>query len=172
VVLRHCLEALLGQAAAGVVFRARHEQSGTVCALKELHRRAGNESLSRFKREFRAASRRDHPHCLPVYQLDSDQGRWFYTMQFVAGGSPATGRVAALAGPGPSGPARGPRSAPGHDQRLRSRRVADGRCAPSEHLGHVANAEELTSAAHHHHKSRSPAAPVTEPRSILEVPVK
>jgi tetratricopeptide (TPR) repeat protein len=84
---RYRLEALLGRGGAGVVFRARDERTGGICAVKELNPSGGDESLGRFKREFRAASRLDHPHCLPVYQLDRDQGRWFYTMQFVAGGS-------------------------------------------------------------------------------------
>jgi tetratricopeptide (TPR) repeat protein len=84
---RYRLEEHLGEGGSGTVFRARDAERGTVCALKALHRPGeGAESLNRFKREFRAASRLRHPHCLPVYELDHDEGRWFYTMEYVAGG--------------------------------------------------------------------------------------
>jgi tetratricopeptide (TPR) repeat protein len=85
---RYQIEAALGSGGAGSVFRVFDRQRGAVCALKMLHPwRSAPDNLTRFKREFRAASRLDHPHCLRVHALECDDQQWFYTMDFVAGGS-------------------------------------------------------------------------------------
>ena len=72
----------------GTVFEALDTHTNARVAVKVLHAwRSSPDSLIRFKREFRAAARLSHPHCLPVHDLDrSPAGEWFYTMEFAPGG--------------------------------------------------------------------------------------
>jgi tetratricopeptide (TPR) repeat protein len=84
---RYRIETLLGEGGMGRVYRAQDLRTGEPCALKTLHRsRLGHANLVRFKREFRAASRLDHPHCLRVLSLEQAEDGWFYTMEFAPGG--------------------------------------------------------------------------------------
>lgn len=84
---RYRIDSQLGEGGMGVVYRAEDLASGRECALKLLDARlAGAMDITRFKREFRAASRLSHPHCVKVYELASEADRWFFTMEYVAGG--------------------------------------------------------------------------------------
>jgi tetratricopeptide (TPR) repeat protein len=85
---RYARGARLGQGGMGTVFEARDTRTGARIAVKVLHPdRSSPDDLVRFKREFRAAARLAHPHCLPVFELDrGPQGEWFYTMEFAPGG--------------------------------------------------------------------------------------
>jgi tetratricopeptide (TPR) repeat protein len=84
---RYELGALIGEGGMGMVYRVLDRRTGDVRALKVLHEWLdGDQALIRFKREYRAASRLDHPHCLQAFELDCADGVWFYTMEFASGG--------------------------------------------------------------------------------------
>jgi serine/threonine protein kinase/WD40 repeat protein len=73
----------------GIVYRARHRRLNRAVALKmvrEMHL-AGEESARRFRAEADAAASLDHPNIVPIYEVGEDDGRMFYTMRFIEGGS-------------------------------------------------------------------------------------
>src|SRR5690349_3491066 len=61
----------------GVVWKARHTTLGRVVALKTM--RADSQSpadqLMRFNREMLAAARLNHPHIVPIFEVDQDDDR-------------------------------------------------------------------------------------------------
>ena len=73
----------------GVVYRARHNAMNRVVALKMLRegRFAGPAALRRFLIETEAAGRLDHPNIVPIYEVGEYNGRHFFTMRCVEGGS-------------------------------------------------------------------------------------
>jgi tetratricopeptide (TPR) repeat protein len=71
----------------GAVFEAMDLATGQPCAVKLLHpSRIDTDNVIRFKREFRAASRLNHPNCLRVFEFGEWNGQWFFTMELAAGG--------------------------------------------------------------------------------------
>ena len=83
---QHELLDRLGQGAMGVVWKARDERSGELVALKLLNETSGGR---RFRREFRAARRLEHPNVVRVFEmgtdsLDGTERSWF-TMELVEG---------------------------------------------------------------------------------------
>ena len=68
----------------GVVYSARDEERGEVVALKVL-RRLDGLAIYRFKHEFRALADVVHPHLVPLYELESSQEHWFFTMELIDG---------------------------------------------------------------------------------------
>jgi serine/threonine-protein kinase len=84
---RYELGALIGEGGMGMVYRVLDRHTRDIRALKVLHEWLDDDqALIRFKREYRAASRLDHPHCLRAFELDCADGVWFYTMEFASGG--------------------------------------------------------------------------------------
>ncbi len=80
----------LGHGGMGVVFRARHVQLGTTCAVKVLiaGEHASPESIARFQREAAAVARLGkHPNIVGVHDLGQEGGIAFYAMDLVAGKS-------------------------------------------------------------------------------------
>jgi serine/threonine protein kinase len=82
----HELLERLGQGAMGVVWRARDTRSGELVALKVLNETSGGR---RFRREFRAARRLDHPNVVRVIDMGADaldgvERPWF-SMELVEG---------------------------------------------------------------------------------------
>jgi serine/threonine protein kinase/formylglycine-generating enzyme required for sulfatase activity len=73
----------------GVVFKARHRPSDRVVALKMvLHGDVASSTvMSRFRVEARAAAALDHPGIVPIYDVGEAEGRHYYTMPFLSGGS-------------------------------------------------------------------------------------
>jgi serine/threonine-protein kinase len=73
----------------GVVWRARHRVLNVVRALKMLPTgaEADAEAVTRFCVEGEAAARLDHPHIVRLHEFDEHDGRLYYTMEYLEGGT-------------------------------------------------------------------------------------
>ncbi len=81
-------EARLGEGAMGVVYRARHEETETLCAVKVLLMPDGVDAqrVERFRREARLAASVRHPNCVAILDHGEVHGRLFYlAMELVEG---------------------------------------------------------------------------------------
>jgi serine/threonine protein kinase len=95
----------LGTGGFGAVYEVFDRDTGALLALKVLKRGDG-PSLYRFKREFRALADVTHPNLVALYELVSEGGRWFFTMELVDGVDFLTyvwGAVGHAGAPGPAG---------------------------------------------------------------------
>src|SRR5262249_45616370 len=107
------VEAVLGRGRMGIVVRARHLRLTRAVAVKMLlaGAYAGPRERARFQREAEAVARLRHPNVVPVYDVGDADGRPYFTMELVDGGSlaqklvgtpqparPAAQLVATLAG--------------------------------------------------------------------------
>ncbi|AMV31502.1 Serine/threonine-protein kinase PknB [Pirellula sp. SH-Sr6A] len=83
------VESVLGIGGMGVVYKARHLKLNRVVALKML--RAGQfateSELTRFARESQAIAELHCPHIVQVHDVGDVEGRPFFTMELVEGGS-------------------------------------------------------------------------------------
>src|SRR5262245_49219376 len=85
----------LGRGGMGMVYRAMQEGTDRVVALKVIRPDllAGmspeqrHEAVKRFMTEARAAARLGHQNIVPVFEVGEVDGRPFYSMQYVEGGS-------------------------------------------------------------------------------------
>jgi tetratricopeptide (TPR) repeat protein len=73
----------------GIVYRARQASLNRIVALKMIKGGvlAGPGRGSRFRREAEAVARLDHPHIVPIYDIGEHDGRSFFTMKWMEGGS-------------------------------------------------------------------------------------
>jgi serine/threonine protein kinase len=80
---------VLGRGGMGVVYRAWQKSLKRFVALKMLKDGvlADEESRQRFRREAEAAARLRHPHIIQVYEIGEQDGRPFFALEYVEGGS-------------------------------------------------------------------------------------
>src|SRR5262249_1337937 len=83
------VEAILGQGGVGGVFRARDLRLGRPVALKVLLAGgyAGATELARFQREAEAVASLCHANIVQIYEVGDCEGRPYFTMELVDGGS-------------------------------------------------------------------------------------
>jgi eukaryotic-like serine/threonine-protein kinase len=83
------VDSVLGHGGMGIVFRARHLGLNRLVALKMTldGAYAGTAERDRFKREAEAAAALRHPNVVPIYDIGDVNGRPYFTMEFVDGGS-------------------------------------------------------------------------------------
>src|SRR5882724_6861735 len=83
------IQKVLGRGGMGVVYKAQHLRLNRSVALKMLlcgpHARA--EERERFLREAEAIAGIHHPNIVQVHDVGDHDGRQFFTMEFVEGGS-------------------------------------------------------------------------------------
>jgi serine/threonine-protein kinase len=79
----------IGRGGMGVVYRARQVSLNRIVAVKMVLPGAqpGGIELARFKAEAEASARLRHPNVVPIYDYGEHQGRPFFAMEYVGGGS-------------------------------------------------------------------------------------
>jgi serine/threonine-protein kinase len=83
-------ESRLGEGGMGVVYRARHADTGVECAVKVLLVRGRTEGqlAERFRKEARLAASVRHPNCVAIYDYGEVAGQLFYlAMELIDGSS-------------------------------------------------------------------------------------
>lgn len=84
---RYRLETPLGQGGMAEVWRAHDERMGRDVAIKILHTYVHPTERERFFQEVRALSQLSHPGVVQIYDLGEEEGRPFFVMELVEGGS-------------------------------------------------------------------------------------
>jgi tetratricopeptide (TPR) repeat protein/predicted Ser/Thr protein kinase len=79
----------LGHGGMGIVYKARQQGLKRLVALKMLlaGQPVRDDLLARFRREAEALARLRHPNIVQVYEIDEHNGRPYFALEFVEGGS-------------------------------------------------------------------------------------
>jgi serine/threonine-protein kinase len=85
----YAVEAMLGRGGMGIVFRARHLRLNRLVALKMAltGAYADPREQARFQREAEAVAALRHPNVVQIYDVGDTDGRPYFTMEYVDGGS-------------------------------------------------------------------------------------
>jgi WD40 repeat protein/serine/threonine protein kinase len=80
---------LLGRGGMGVVYKARQTALQRLVALKTIRDEAlaGPDALARFHREAEAIARLQHPNIVQIFEVGRHEGRSFFSLELVVGGS-------------------------------------------------------------------------------------
>jgi serine/threonine protein kinase/ABC-type amino acid transport substrate-binding protein len=84
----------LGRGGMGVVYKALQIEVKRLVALKMIlgGSQAGSAEVQRFRVEAEAAARLDHLYIVPIYEVGTHEGRHFFSMKLVEGGTLASRR--------------------------------------------------------------------------------
>jgi serine/threonine protein kinase len=79
----------VGRGGMGVVYKARHTRTQHTVALKMIlgGELASEAEVRRFHAEAMAASHLDHPNIVPIHHVGEHEGRHYFTMKLMTGGS-------------------------------------------------------------------------------------
>jgi serine/threonine-protein kinase len=83
------IQAVLGRGAMGIVYKARQPGLKRIVALKMILSGdfAGEGEMRRFRAEAEVIGRLHHPNIVQIYEIGEDEGRPFFSMEFVDGTS-------------------------------------------------------------------------------------
>ncbi|MBI5215401.1 MAG: protein kinase [Ignavibacteriae bacterium] len=77
----------LGEGGMGVVYKAHDTKLDRIVAMKFLpsHLSTSEETKARFKQEAKAAAALNHPNILGVYEINEENGKLFFVMEYIEG---------------------------------------------------------------------------------------